>query len=161
MARAPGFAANSTAGTPPRAWLVAGAAMIFLGGCASPPPLALGYRIDGDGILVPLSGLSGNAERGRALVVARDPANCVLCHGVPGIAVAGDLGPPLAGVGARFSVAQLRLRVVDEQQVDPRTMMPSYYRIEGLSAVSAEYRGRPILDAQAVEDVVAYLATLR
>jgi sulfur-oxidizing protein SoxX len=121
----------------------------------------LGYRVDDDGILAPLAGLSGNAERGRGLMVARDPANCVLCHAMPGIAVAGDLAPSLAGVGARLSTAQLRLRVVDEQRVVTQTIMPSYYRVEGLNAVATEYRGRPILDAQAVEDVVAYMATLR
>jgi sulfur-oxidizing protein SoxX len=141
--------------------MAAAAVTALVGGCASTNPQAMGYRVDDDGILAPLAGLSGNAERGRALVTARDPANCVLCHAVPGAAVAGDLAPSLAGVGARFSVAQLRLRVVDEQRVVTQTIMPSYYRVQGLNAVATEYRGRPILDAQAVEDVVTYLSTLR
>lgn len=119
------------------------------------------YRVDGDGIPAPLNGLIGNADRGRALVVARDPANCVLCHAVPGAPIAGNLATSLEGAGRRLTAAQLRLRVVDLQRVVPQTIMPSYYRIEGRNAVAPNYRGRPILDAQAVEDVVAYLRTLR
>ncbi len=120
-----------------------------------------GHRIDGDGISAPLDGLTGDADRGRARLMARDPANCVLCHAVPGAPLAGDLGPSLAGVGRRFTTAELRLRVVDLRRVVPQTIMPSYYRTEGLNDVAPEYRGRAILDAQAIEDIVAYLGTLR
>ena len=122
---------------------------------SAPPALA------GDGIPAPLDGRSGDAARGRALVLARDPANCVLCHPMPGAAVAGNLGPPLAGVGSRLDVAQLRLRVADLRRVVPETIMPSYYRLEGLQDVAPAYRGRTILDAQSMEDVVAYLAMLQ
>ena len=84
---------------------------------------AASYRVVGDGIPEPLSPTAGDAQRGRALVVARDAANCVLCHAVPDAAVrfAGDVGPSLAGVGARLSVAQLRLRVADNLRVNPAT----------------------------------------
>jgi sulfur-oxidizing protein SoxX len=107
----------------------------------------------------------GDAARGRRLILARDPANCLLCHSIPdsdpAARVSGDIGPALAGVGGRLGIAQLRLRVVDSSRVNPGTVMPPYFRTSGLSHVAPEYRGRTILDAQQVEDVVAYLATLR
>jgi sulfur-oxidizing protein SoxX len=75
--------------------------------------------------------------------------------------VAGNVAPSLDGVGRRLSAAQLRLRVADIQRVNPTTVMPSYYRIEGLDRVAAEYRGKPILDAGQVEDIVSYLGSLK
>ena len=121
------------------------------------------YRIVADGIPEPLAATAGDAARGRALIIARDAANCVLCHAVPDAAVrfAGDVGPSLAGVGARLSVAQLRLRVADNLRVNPASAMPSYYKVDGLDRVAAQYAGKPILTAAEVEDVVAYLATLQ
>jgi sulfur-oxidizing protein SoxX len=127
-------------------------------GVAAASPLG----VVGDGVPDALAP-GGNAERGRALIVARESANCVLCHAVPDAAVrfSGNVGPSLAGVGARFTVAQLRLRVADSLRVNPDTAMPSYYKIDGLDRVAANYAGKPILTAQEVEDVVAWLATLR
>jgi len=97
------------------------------------------------------------------LIVARDSANCVLCHALPEGAVrfAGDVGPSLAGIGARFTAPQLRLRVADNLRLNPTTIMPSYYKVDGLERVAPAYRGKPILSATEIEDVVAYLATLR
>ena len=105
----------------------------------------------------------GNAARGRALIVARGDANCVLCHAIPdpAITVHGNVGPSLDGVGSRLTAGQLRLRIVDMQQVNPASAMPSYYRTQGLDRVADEYRQRPVLDATEVEDIVAYLAGLR
>jgi len=87
----------------------------------------------------------------------------VLCHAVPDPAVrfAGNVGPSLAGIGTRFSTAQLRLRVADNLLVNPASVMPSYYKVAGLDLVAAQYTGKPILTAAEVEDVVAYLATLQ
>jgi sulfur-oxidizing protein SoxX len=126
-------------------------------------PAELAYEIVGDGIPVPLVSEGGDPLRGRALVVARDSANCVLCHEVPdpSIRFAGDVGPALAGVGNRLTVPQLRLRVVDNQQINRATVMPSYHRIAGLALVATPYVGKPILTAREVEDIVSYLATLR
>jgi sulfur-oxidizing protein SoxX len=120
-------------------------------------------RTVGDSIPQSLSSKPGDAARGRELIVARDPANCVLCHAVPEPTVRffGDLGPSLATVGTRLTEAQLRLRVADNQRVNPATIMPSYYRVDGLERVAAAYRGKPVLTAQQIEDVVAYLRTLR
>jgi sulfur-oxidizing protein SoxX len=121
------------------------------------------YRVDGDRIPEPLSRAAGDAQRGRALVLAGDAANCVLCHAFPeaSLRFAGDVGPSLAGVGRRLTAAQLRLRVADNLRVNPASAMPSYHRVEGLINVAARYAGMPILSAQEVEDVVAYLATLQ
>ena len=137
--------------------LVAGTAS-----AADPAPGAIvSYRVVGDGIPEALA--TGDPARGKALVTARDPANCVLCHAVPDPAIpfAGNVGPSLAGVGARLSAPQLRLRVVDNLRVNPHTIMPSYYRLADLNGVAALYQGKTILTAPQVEDVVAYLATLR
>jgi len=131
---------------------------------ADPPTgVAMSFKVVDDGIPQPLALPAGDAARGRSLILARDPANCVLCHAIPDAALrfAGDVGPPLGGVGARVSVAQLRLRVADILRLHPSTIMPSYYRVEGLSRVAPAYAGKPILSAPEIEDVVAYLATLR
>ena len=123
---------------------------------------AAGLRVIGDGAPDRLAA-PGDASRGRALVVARESANCVLCHAVPDAAVkfAGDVGPSLAGVGMRLSEAQLRLRVVDNLRVNPDTVMPGYYNVDGLDRVASAYAGKPVLTAQEVEDVVAWLVTLK
>jgi sulfur-oxidizing protein SoxX len=120
-------------------------------------------QIVGDGIPEPLAGAEGDAERGRALLVERAAANCLLCHAVrdPSMRVAGSVAPSLDGIGRRLSAAQLRLCVADIQRVNSATVMPSYYRVESLDRVAAEYRGKPILDARQVEDIVAYLGTLK
>jgi sulfur-oxidizing protein SoxX len=94
-------------------------------------------------------------------VVNRDQGGCTLCHEVPGETRFGNVAPTLAGVGAKLSAAQLRLRVADSTRVNPNTPMPAYYRTQGLVQVAAAYRGKPILSARQVEDVVAFLATLK
>ena len=119
-------------------------------------------RIDtGGGISKPLTPIPGDPERGRSVVVNRDSGACTLCHAVPGERVFGNLAPTLAGVGSQLTVPQLRLRVADSTLLNPETPMPAYYRTEGLKQVAAAYRGKTILSAQQVEDVVAYLATLK
>jgi L-cysteine S-thiosulfotransferase len=129
----------------------------------SPAAVTATFVIVGDGIPAALGGAAGDPARGRALVVARDAANCILCHAVndPGVRFSGNVGPALDGVGRRMSVAQLRLRVVDSARVNADTIMPGYYRVDASSDVAAAYRGKPILDAQQVEDIVAWLAALR
>lgn len=124
-------------------------------------PDAIG--VVGDAIPAPLTSEPASASRGRTLLVARDAANCILCHAVPDPAIqfAGNVGPSLAGVGARLSAGQLRLRIADSERLNPATIMPSYYRTKGLDRVARQYRGEPILTAQEVEDLVAYLRTLR
>jgi L-cysteine S-thiosulfotransferase len=123
----------------------------------------VGFRVVADGIPDALAGARGDAERGRKLIVAREAANCVLCHVIPdpALRVAGTVGPPLDHIGAKFSVAQLRLRVADYVRVNAAATMPSYYRVKDLDQVAGAYRGKPILAAGEVEDIVAYLSTLK
>lgn len=73
----------------------------------------------------------------------------------------GEIGPSLAGVGARLTPGQIRLRLVDPTLLNPAAVMPAYHRIDGLANVDARWRGRPVLSAQEIEDVVAYLVTLK
>lgn len=122
-----------------------------------------GLRIVGDGVPEPLAREPGDAARGRALLVARESANCVLCHAVPDPAMrfAGNVGPSLAGVGARLNASQLRLRIADNLRLKPDTGMPSYYKLDGLDRVAPQYRGKTILSAGEIEDVIAYLGTLQ
>ncbi len=90
-------------------------------------------------------------------------STCILCHSgpFPEEKFQGDLAPSLAGAGSRSSVGQLRLRLVEASRLNPATIMPSYYRVDGLDRVGAAWRGKPILTAEQIEDIVAYLATLR
>jgi len=120
------------------------------------------YVITGDSIPVSLTGSPGDAARGRALVLERT-STCILCHSgpFPEEKFQGDLAPNLAGAGSRWSEGQLRLRLVNASRLNPATIMPSYYRVDGLEGVAPAWRGKPILSAEQIEDMVAYLATLR
>lgn len=121
------------------------------------------YAVAGDAITAPLDGKLGDAARGRAIVANRQLGLCLLCHSAP-IAeerFQGDLAPNLAGAGARWTAAQLRLRLVDPQRLVPGSLMPAYHRVDGLQQVGAAWRGKPLLDAQQIEDVVAWLLTLK
>ncbi|AMA56928.1 sulfur oxidation c-type cytochrome SoxX [Bradyrhizobium sp. CCGE-LA001] len=120
------------------------------------------YTIVGNGIPASLTGSPGDAVRGRALVLART-TTCILCHSgpFPETRFQGDLAPDLTGAGNRWSVSQLRLRLVDASRFNPETIMPSYYRHDGLVRVGRNFVGKPILSAAEIEDIVAYLATLR
>lgn len=120
------------------------------------------YVVTGDAITASLTGATGDAGRGRSLVLNRT-STCILCHSgpFPEERFQGDLAPSLAGSGSRWSEGQLRLRLVDASSLNPATIMPSYYRIEGLARVGQAWRDKPILSAGQIEDMVAYLATLR
>ena len=120
------------------------------------------YAVVGDAIPGSLTNTRGDAVRGRALVVERT-STCILCHNgpFPEQKFQGDLAPGLAGSGSRWSEGQLRLRLVDASRLNAATIMPSYYRVDGLDRVGAAWRGKPILSAEQIEDIVAYLVTLR
>jgi sulfur-oxidizing protein SoxX len=120
------------------------------------------YTVAGDAIQEPLTNARGDATRGRALVVERT-STCILCHNgpFPEQKFQGDLAPNLAGSGSRWSEGQLRLRLVDASSLNAATIMPSYYRVDGLTRVGPAWRGKPILSAEQIEDIVAYLVTLR
>jgi sulfur-oxidizing protein SoxX len=117
-----------------------------------------------DGIPDPLPGTApGDIERGRAVVANRQLGLCLLCHSgpIPEEPFQGNLAPDLAGAGERATAAQLRQRIVDPARIHPATIMPAYFKADGLAQVAPQYRGKTILTAQQVEDVVAYLQTLR
>lgn len=127
-------------------------------------PLAGGaVTVVGDGIPEAIEGRVGDAARGRAIVASRQQGLCLLCHSgpFPEERFQGRLAPDLAGAGSRWSVAQLRLRLVDPRRLNPDSIMPAYHRTQGLTRVARAWEGRPLLDAQQIEDVVAWLATLR
>ncbi len=121
------------------------------------------FRVAGDAIPDSLTGVPGDAARGRAIVASRQTGLCLLCHAgpLPEERFQGNLAPDLAGAGSRWSEGQLRLRVVDARRLNPQTLMPAYYQVGGLERVGAAWQGRPVLAAQQIEDVVAFLRTLR
>lgn len=120
------------------------------------------FRIVDDTIPEPLTSQPGNPERGRAVALDRSRGNCITCHKMPVQAdFQGDFGPPLDGVAERYTLPELRLRIVDMKRVNPDSNMPSFYRLEGLRAVRRDWAGKTILTAQEVEDLLAYLMTLR
>jgi sulfur-oxidizing protein SoxX len=127
------------------------------------PASVQSFEVVGDAIPAPLGGLQGDATRGRAIVANRQIGLCLLCHTgpFPEERAQGTLAPNLAGAGARWSEGQLRLRIVDARRANPATIMPSYHRVEGLTRVGPAWRGAPVLSAQQVEDVVAFVRTLR
>jgi sulfur-oxidizing protein SoxX len=120
------------------------------------------YQIVGNAIPASLTGKPGDPARGRAIVVDRQNT-CLLCHSgpFPEERLQGELSPNLKGAGARWTEGELRLRMVDDSRLNPATIMPSYYKIDGLTRVGTAWRGKPILTAEQIEDVVAYLVTLR
>ena len=116
-----------------------------------------------DALLESLTGAPGDPARGRAIVANRQVGLCLLCHSgqFPEERFQGDLAPDLRGAGARWTEGQLRLRIVDSGRINPATIMPAYHRVEGLVRVAPAFRGKPILSAEQIEDVVAFLTTLR
>lgn len=112
----------------------------------------------------PLCGLAGDIQRGREIVTDSNRGNCLACHQLPidGVEAYGTIGPPLTGIAARLPVPMIRLRVVDSRDINPMSIMPGYYRDPRLiNRPGEKYRGRTFLSAQQVEDVIAYLATLK
>ena len=121
------------------------------------------FTVVGDAIPGSLTGTKGDPVRGRAIVTNRQVGLCLLCHSgpFPEERLQGNMAPDLAGIGARWSEGQLRLRIVDASRLNPDTIMPPYYRVDGLHRVAPAFSGKPVLSAEQIEDVVAFLATLR
>jgi len=122
------------------------------------------YIVENFAINTPLNGLTGEPENGRKLVVDKNKGNCLACHTlpIPEEDFHGTIGPPLIGIASRQNPAQLRLRIADMKQINPFSIMPGYYRDTiKINRIAAKYEGTTILSAQEVEDIVAYLATLK
>jgi sulfur-oxidizing protein SoxX len=135
----------------------AGLAAIAEEGLPSP------FEVVGDTIPASLTGTGGDPDRGRAIVVDRRLGACLLCHAgpFPEEKFQGTLALDLSGAGSRWSAGQLRLRLVDPTRLNPQTIMPPYYRVDGLARVGVPWRGKPILTAGQIEDVISFLSTLR
>ena len=136
---------------------------IFATGCMpSAASSLLRYDIVGDAIPRSLTGAPGDPVRGRAVLVKRE-STCLLCHSgpFPDQRFQGNLSPDLTGAGSRWSEGELRLRMVDASHLNPDTIMPSFYKTDGLTRVAPNLRGKPVLTAEEIEDVVAFLTTLK
>jgi sulfur-oxidizing protein SoxX len=121
------------------------------------------YKIEGDAIVLPLGGVPGNAAKGEKLMGERQRSLCVLCHSgpFPNPHLQGTLAPSLGGVGGRLSEGQIRLRIVDMKHLNPESIMPTYYNPAAGERVASAWRGKPMLEAGEIEDLVAYLVTLK
>jgi sulfur-oxidizing protein SoxX len=158
---APSLASGQAARFAPRAvgcWLVTAL-------CVGLPVAATAQQVvfEGGAVSAPLTAAPADATRGKIVFVQREKGHCILCHALPDpeVRFAGNVGPPLAGVGSRLSAAQLRGRIVDPTQHEPDSVMPAYYRTSNLNRVARPYASRTVLSAQDIEDVIAYLLTLR
>jgi L-cysteine S-thiosulfotransferase len=142
--------------------VVAGLAVLLTSAGAVSQEELRPYTIVGDAIPASLTGTAGDPVRGRAIIVDRRLGACLLCHTgpFPEEKFQGTLAPDLSGAGSRWSEGELRLRLVDPTRLNPDTIMPAYYRVEGLTRVGHAWRGRPILTAEQIEDVLAFLMTL-
>ena len=118
---------------------------------------------EGDTMEAPLTGGSGSPARGRQIVENRQVSTCLLCHSgpFPEPHLQGNVGPSLDGVGSRLTAGEIRLRLVDPGKLNPNTVMPSFYAVDGLTRVGQAWQGKPVLTAQQIEDLVAFLAALR
>ena len=122
------------------------------------------WKIENYAIKKPLGGFTGNAQRCRKIVINKDKGNCLACHSlpIPEESFHGTVGPPLHGIGARLSKGQIRLRVADEQKINPATIMPGFYKNpKENNRVADDFWGKPVLTAQETEDVITYLMTLK
>jgi sulfur-oxidizing protein SoxX len=135
--------------------------LLLIASCASTNPDST-YTITAGEIRAPLTTTTPDPERGRKILVSRD-SNCILCHAAPetGERFFGNLAPPLSGIGGRLNAAQMRARIVDPLYFNRESIMPAYFRIAGLNRVAETYRGKPVLNAEQIEDVIAYLLTLK
>ncbi len=125
--------------------------------------MAQSVIVAGDAVPQSLTGSAGDAARGRAIIVDRQKGFCLLCHGGPFSEepLQGNLAPSLAGAGSRWTEGQLRLRLMDNKRVNADSIMPAYHRIEGLQRVAPAWRDKPILSAQEIEDMLAFLKGLK
>lgn len=120
--------------------------------------------VDGSAIPASLTGKAGDAANGKKVFVNRKLGNCLACHAVSSLSdqpFHGDIGPSLDGVAERYTEGEMRLRIVNPKVIYDGTIMPAFYRVDGMHRVMDQFKGKPILTAQQVEDVIAYLKTLK
>ncbi len=144
-------------------WLLAVLVIGFQAADAPAQSAPGGYLVIGDSIPEPLTAERGDAARGRAIAASRQRGLCLLCHSgpFPEERFQGNLGPDMRGAGSRWSEGQLRLRIADGKRLNPASIMPAYYNSTGLQRVGAPWKEKPVLSAAEIEDVLAFLLTLR
>ena len=118
-----------------------------------------------------LTGAAGNAENGRKIMTSKSLGNCVSCHAAEAYAdvpFQGEVGPILDGAGSRWTEAELRGLVANPKMTFEGTIMPAFYKVDGFTRPGDAYTGKaapadlpPLLSAAQIEDVVAYLMTLK
>jgi sulfur-oxidizing protein SoxX len=137
--------------------------MIFAGSAPVNAAEPMKFMVVGKSIPKSLTGKPGNAKKGRKAAIARRQGNCLACHAmpVPEQPDHGLVGPSLKGIASRYKEGELRLRLVDSKKINPATIMPAYYRTKGLHRVQKKWKGKTILKAQQIEDILAYLMTLK
>ena len=137
---------------------------LFLSAVTGAEQTYVSWKLDHFSVSEPLGGLKGDPVRGRAVAADQKGGNCLACHRlpIPEEPFHGEIGPALQGVGSRLSEAEIRLRVINERMVNPDTIMPAFYLDpKEVNRPADDYWGKTILTAQQVEDVVAYLVTLK
>jgi sulfur-oxidizing protein SoxX len=140
------------------------AALAALPLAAAPADELVAYQIsNGTSIDKSLTGKPGDPAEGRAVAINRRLGNCLACHSlpVPEEPFHGVIAPDLSGVASRYSEGEIRLRIVNAKVLNEAAFMPAYYRNDGFTRVAKDFEGKPILSAEQVEDVVAYLMTLK
>lgn len=122
------------------------------------------YEVKDYAIETSLTGKPGDPAQGRKWAVTGGQGNCVICHKLPIPEVAfriGNVGPDLTEVASRLSPGEIRMRIVNPKLLNEDTIMPAYYRVSGFHRVEKRFEGKPMLTAEQVEDLVAYLSTLK
>jgi sulfur-oxidizing protein SoxX len=147
---------------------IAGAAFMLLAVTASAQDIRdanlVPYTVKDYAIEKSLTGKPGDPANGRKIAITSGQGNCVICHKLPIPEVAfriGNVGPDLTEVGSRLTPAEIRMRIVNPKLLNEGTIMPAYYRVTGLNRVDKKSQGKPMLTAEQVEDLVAYLSTLK
>ncbi len=111
-----------------------------------------------------LTGVAGDAASGRKLFMNRKKGNCLACHVNSDMAEQtfhGEVGPELDGVADRWNTAELRGILVNSKNMFEGTIMPAFYRDSGYNRILKKFDGKTILSAQEVEDLLAYVMTLK
>jgi len=146
-----------------KSFVPAFAAALLLAGTAFADGL-MKYEVVDNGVAKSLTGKPGDPEKGVKTFTNRRLGNCLACHQVTALASQpfhGEIGPSLDGVADRYTEAQLRMQVINAKVINPDTIMPAFYRTDGFHRVLDKFKDKPILTAEEVEDVVAYLKTLK
>lgn len=143
---------------------------------AADSPALVAYEItDGPTIKAinkSLTGTKGDPVKGEDAIAARRLGNCFACHEIGKLMAKaagnpkkysdmGQIGPRLDGVASRYTEGELRMLLVDSKKVFPQTIMPAFYRKEGLHRVMGKHKGKTILKPEQIEDILAYLTTLK